>query len=223
MNRMHWLKHIRRDFVVLWWLKAAGTTLSMLLFFQAYFYLLNRPTRAVFTVPNTTIDQAIAFSAPWVLIYFSLWVYVSLPGALQCSGRNLFWHAMGFFALCLAGLLFYYFFPTTLEQPALDWSTMPVGKVLQTWDQAGNVFPSMHVASALFACLWLRRELRRIQAPQWLHPVNMLWCSAIVYSTLATKQHVVLDVAGGLALGAMAGWASVRLADFYQRKAIDAE
>lgn len=223
MNRMHWLQHMRRDFVVLWWLKATGTTVSMVLFFQAYFFLLHQPARAVFTMPSTAIDQAIAFSAPWVLVYFSLWVYVSLPGALQCNGRNLFWHAMGFFALCLTGLLFYYFFPTTLEQPTLDWSAMPVGKVLQTWDQAGNVFPSMHVASALFACLWLRHELRRIQAPQWLHAANMLWCGAIVYSTLAIKQHVVLDVVAGLALGAAAGWASMRLADYYQRQAISAE
>ena len=223
MSHIHWLKHMRRDCAVLWWLKAAGTALFMVLFFQAYFYLLRQPARAVFIMPSTAIDQAIAFSAPWVLVYFSLWVYVSLPSALQCNGRNLLWHAMGFFVLCLTGLLFYYFFPTTLEQPTFDWSAMPVGKVLQALDQAGNVFPSMHVASALFACLWVRRELRRIQAPQWLHAANMLWCGAIVYSTLAIKQHVVLDVVAGLASGAAAGWASMRLADYYQRQAISAE
>ena len=51
MNRIHWLQHIRRDCAVLWWLKAAGTTVYMVLFFQAYFHLLRQPARAVFQ-PN---------------------------------------------------------------------------------------------------------------------------------------------------------------------------
>ena len=63
----------------------------------------------------------------------------------------------------------------------------------------------------------------RQDVPHGKIPANMLWCGAIVYSTLATKQHVVLDVVGGLALGAAAGWASARLADYHQRQAISSE
>src|SRR3569832_1507011 len=33
--------------------------------------------------------------------------------------------------------------------------------------------------------------------------LNWLWCAGILYSTLAVLQHVVLDVAGGMALGMM--------------------
>lgn len=212
-GRVHWLRQFRQDFAVLCWLKAAGTALFMCVFFQAYFHLLHHPARPVFTMPSTVLDQAIAFSAPWVLAYFSLWLYVSLPGAVQSCGRSLFWHAWGFFVLCLAGLLFYYFFPTTFEQPPVDWSAMPIGRILQTIDQAGNAFPSMHVAAALFAGLWLRRELRRVHAPRYLEVCNALWCAAIIYSTLATKQHVVLDVAAGVALGAGMALASIKLAD----------
>ena len=209
----HWLRQFGRDFATLCWLKAAGTALFMAVFFYAYFHLLHHPARPVFTMPSTPLDQAIGFCAPWVLAYFSLWLYVSLPGALQGSGRALFWHAWGFFVLCLAGLLFYYFFPTTFEQPVVDWRTMPIGRILQTVDQAGNAFPSMHVAAALFAGLWLRRELRRVQAPSYLHVCSALWCAAIIYSTLAIKQHVVLDVIAGVALGTVVAWASIQLAD----------
>ncbi|MDO4796047.1 MAG: phosphatase PAP2 family protein [Brachymonas sp.] len=209
----HWLRQFGRDFATLCWLKAAGTALFMGLFFKAYFHLLHHPARPVFVMPSTALDQAIGFSAPWVLAYFSLWLYVSLPGALQGSGRALFWHAWGFFVLCLAGLLFYYFFPTTFVQPAVDWSPMPIGRILQTVDQAGNAFPSMHVAAALFAGLWLRRELRRVQAPRCLEVLSASWCAAIIYSTLATKQHVVLDVMAGAVLGAALAWASIQLAD----------
>jgi membrane-associated phospholipid phosphatase len=31
--------------------------------------------------------------------------------------------------------------------------------------------------------------------------LNGLWCLAIIYSTLATKQHVALDAAAGAVLG----------------------
>lgn len=215
----HWLQQFRQDFAVLCWLKAAGTALFMVVFFQAYFHLLHHPARPVFTMPSTALDQAIAFSAPWVLAYFSLWLYVSLPGALQSNGRALFWHAWGFFVLCLAGLLCYYFFPTTFEQPAVDWSAMPIGRILQAVDQAGNAFPSMHVAAALFAGLWLRRELQRVHAPRYLEVCSALWCAAIIYSTLATKQHVVLDVAAGVALGAVVACTSIQLADRYGTRA----
>ncbi len=198
---------------MLCWLKAAGTALFMCLFFQAYFYLLHNPARAVVTMPATALDHAIDFSAPWVLVYFSLWIYVSLPGAVQSNRVSLFWHALGFFTLCLAGLLFYYFFPTTLEPAAVDWSDMPIGKILQTVDLAGNAFPSMHVATAVFACLWLHRELRRVHAPQWAAAANALWCMGIVYSTLAIKQHVVLDVLAGMLLGGLTGVAFTWAAD----------
>lgn len=209
----HWRKQLRQNFATLCWLKAIGTAIFMCVFFRLYFHLLHHPVRNVFVMPATAIDQAIAFSAPWVLVYFSLWAYVSLPGAIQRDARNLLWHAAGFFVLCMAGLLFYYFFPTTLVQPELDWSGMPIGGILQTVDQAGNAFPSMHVAAALFACLWLRRELRRVHAPLWLSLFSKLWCAAIIYSTLATKQHVILDVAAGAVLGTLIGWVFIKLAD----------
>lgn len=215
----HWLRQFGRDVTVLYWFKAAGTAVFMCLFFQAYFYLLRHPAYPVVVIPATAADHAIAFSAPWVLVYFSLWIYVSLPGAVQCNRVNLFWHALGFFTLCLAGVLFYYFFPTTLEPAAVDWSGMPVGKILQTVDQAGNAFPSMHVATALFACLWLHRELRRVHAPKWVAAANALWCLSIVYSTLATKQHVVLDVLAGLLLGSLTGVAFTWAADYCSRQA----
>jgi membrane-associated phospholipid phosphatase len=40
--------------------------------------------------------------------------------------------------------------------------------------------------------------------------INGGWCSAIVYSTLATRQHVAVDIAAGLLLGGLAAWLSLR-------------
>ena len=68
----------------------------------------------------------------------------------------------------------------------------------------------MHVAIAAFTMLRLQDVWRRTGAPFFLRALNVAWCAAIVASTLLTKQHVVLDVVGGIALGAVFAFASLR-------------
>jgi membrane-associated phospholipid phosphatase len=52
--------------------------------------------------------------------------------------------------------------------------------------------------------------LRRFGAPLWMLIFNGAWCIGIVYSTLATRQHVAVDVLAGLLLGALAAYLSLR-------------
>ena len=73
--------------------------------------------------------------------------------------------------------------------------------MLQGVDAAGNACPSLHVAVATFTVIRLRAVLRQIGAPVLLHAINTVWFVAIALSTLATKQHVVLDVVAGALLG----------------------
>jgi membrane-associated phospholipid phosphatase len=77
-------------------------------------------------------------------------------------------------------------------------------------DLAGNACPSLHVAFAVFTGIWMDRLLKEMRSAHVLLALNWLWCLGIVYSTLATRQHVVLDVIAGAALGALT--ASVHLA-----------
>ena len=49
--------------------------------------------------------------------------------------------------------------------------------------------------------LWLAAILREVGAPALLRQANWAWCIGIVYSTLAIRQHVFIDVAAGAALG----------------------
>ena len=54
----------------------------------------------------------------------------------------------------------------------------------------------------------LARQLREVGAPAWLRVVNVAWAAGIVYSTMAVRQHVLVDVLGGLALGVLLGVAT---------------
>ncbi|HEX3729616.1 MAG TPA: phosphatase PAP2 family protein, partial [Opitutaceae bacterium] len=73
---------------------------------------------------------------------------------------------------------------------------------LKSVDASDNACPSLHAAFALFSAIWLHRILRRVGAPHPLKLLNGLWCAGILYSAMALKQHVAVDILAGAALGA---------------------
>jgi membrane-associated phospholipid phosphatase len=68
-------------------------------------------------------------------------------------------------------------------------------------DAAGNACPSLHVASAVFSLCWMHRILAQLRAPRVLQWLSAVQCVAIVWSTMATLQHVALDVFAGVVVG----------------------
>jgi hypothetical protein len=184
----------------LFWLKAVGTTVFMWLFFIAYFHLLRHPAHTPIVMPLTAVDRWITFQ-PWALWpYVSLWFYVTLPPTLLITFRSLLTYGLWVGALCIAGLACFYFWPTAVPRQALSTEGMTGFDLLRGVDAAGNACPSLHVAAATFTALWLHRLLRALELPAWLRGANALWYVLIVWSTLATRQHVWWDVLGGLAL-----------------------
>ncbi len=70
-------------------------------------------------------------------------------------------------------------------------------------DASGNACPSLHVAFAVFTAVWFGHLLRQMKAGGLARSLNWLWCAGILYSTIATRQHVALDVLAGAVLGAV--------------------
>ncbi|MGV8990319.1 MAG: phosphatase PAP2 family protein [Thiobacillus sp.] len=191
-------------------LKAIGTPLFIAVFFGAYFYVLKNPVYPTTVMPLTWLDQMISFQPQAMSLYASLWVYVSLPPALLTARRDLYRYVMGMTGTCLAGLFVFFFWPTAVPAADIDWALYPGVDFLKNIDAAGNAFPSLHVATAFFSGIWLDHLLRRFGAPRWSRLLNWVWCIGIIYSTLATRQHVAVDVWGGMALGGMVAWLSLR-------------
>jgi membrane-associated phospholipid phosphatase len=201
------LSRVRRHF----WLKTIGISAFMSLFFFAYFQVLRHPVGPVFVMPLTALDRAIDLQPSWLAAYLTLWVYVGIPPGLLLRLRTLVVYGCWIGALCLCALVIFYFWPTAVAPPevTVDLARHPAFALLQGVDAAGNACPSLHVATAVFSAVWLHRALPKLGAPPALVVVNWLWCAAIVYSTVAIGQHVVLDVVGGIALAlAFAGPAS---------------
>ncbi len=191
----------------LFWLKLFGVTAFVWLFFIVYFHLLRHPSAPVTEMPLTALDHQIGFQALALGPYASLWFYVGIAPGLLASLRQLIVYGLWVAGLCATGLGLFYFWPTAVPSEILQQSSI---ELLHGIDAAGNACPSLHVATATFSAVWIEYILRTVQAPPALRAVNALWFAAISYSTLAIKQHVLLDVVAGLALGLAFAWLSLR-------------
>jgi membrane-associated phospholipid phosphatase len=186
------------------WLKAIGTTVFISTFFVAYFYVLRHPAYPSTVMPAIWLDRVIGFHPLALPLYLSLWLYVSLLPAFIATRTELYWYALTMALMCALGLSIFYFWPTAAPAPDIDWTQYPDMTFLKNIDASGNACPSLHVATAFFSGIWLGHLLRRFNVPGWVLALNWAWCAAIVYSTVAIRQHVVVDAAAGLLLGGVA-------------------
>ena len=191
-------------------LKGIGTTIFISLFFVAYFYVLKHPAYPPTVMPVIWLDRLISFEPLALPVYLSLWLYVSLLPAFFATRPELYRYGMSMMLMCVFGLSIFYFWPTSAPPPNIDWARYPDMDFLKNIDASGNACPSLHVATAFFSGIWFQHLMRRFGGPLWIHLFNWIWCSGIIYSTVAIRQHVAVDAIAGLALGGLAAWLSLR-------------
>jgi len=201
------------------WLKFAGTAGGIAVFFWAYFWVMRHPLAPVTVMPTIWLDGAIGFHAWSFPLYASLWVYISVGTALARDLRELGAFGVVSLGMSLAGLAVFLVAPTRVPASAIDWSLYPSLQFLKTVDVAGNACPSLHAAFCVFTALVLHRQLRTIGAPAGWRMANALWCLGILFSTVATGQHVVLDAVAGAALGAAAAVPYLRYVRYVRSEA----
>lgn len=178
-----------------------SNTLAIMAFFLAYFWVLEHPFFAAFEMPLTAIDHWIAFRPSAIVLYGSLWIYVSIPYALLTRKHEMLAYGIAACGLAVTGLAIFVVWPTAIPAFPIDWSQHPTSAFLKDLDANGNACPSLHVAFAIFSAVWMQRLLRELGAGPAIRFANWVWFIAIVYSTIAIRQHVVLDVIAGVALG----------------------
>lgn len=181
--------------------------------FVLYFYGVAKLAGPPNLLPLTTLDQAIPL-LPWTIwIYGSgskaaLLAWLTVPDARW--GRRLLWTI----AVCAAvASLAFFAWPTTYPRdlfplPAGDSATLRELADLRRADSPSNCFPSLHVALAWGVALnwagWLRARSR------WAAALPIVWAVGVSLGTLTTKQHYVVDVPAGMALGVAAFYVAKR-------------
>lgn len=188
------------------WFKCFGVMGYAAVFFWAYIYLLKNPSSVVTVMPLTPIDEFVGFHPLALPFYLSLWVYLSMPPLFMRSRREIIEYGIWLAFVCIVALGIFYFWPSAVPPANIDWAVYPGMAFLKGVDAAGNACPSLHVATAFFSAIWLHSRLPALGFGVGARAFSLFWCAAILYSTMATKQHVAVDVAGGIILGGAVAW-----------------
>jgi membrane-associated phospholipid phosphatase len=200
LQRTTWTHELGRRTRTLLVLKMLANLSGIAVFFYAYFWVMRHPLSAATAIPVTWIDDLVPFSPQAFFLYASLWVYVALGSVFTKDGRDLAAWAAACFAMIVIGLGIFMALPTKVPDFAIDWSQYPSLEFLKAVDASGNALPSLHAAFAVFTAVVLHGQLTAIHAPRVLLACNVLWCLGIVYSAVATRQHLALDVVAGAVL-----------------------
>lgn len=187
-----------------WLFKMLATVGCIALFFYAYFWVMRNPLSAVTTMPTLWLDELVGFHPQAFPLYASLWVYIALGTALAKEFRELALFGLASLGISVAGFAAFMLLPTRVPDFGIDWALHPWLAFMKSVDVTGNACPSLHAAFCVFAAAALHAHLRSMGAARWLLAANLLWGLGILYSTVATRQHVALDVIAGAALGGVA-------------------
>lgn len=206
-----WRSEIMLRIRCLWLTKMLTTMFGITIFLIIYLWILRHPLFAVTIMPLTALDRMVEFQPITLPLYLSLWVYVSIGPALLKNSQELMLYGIATLLMSVVGLTIFIVWPTAVPKFVINWDQYPSISMLKDLDMAANACPSMHVAFAVFTVIWLGHILRQIQSGKWLHVLNWLWCLGITYSTVATHQHVMLDVLGGAILGAVSATLILRV------------
>lgn len=150
---------------------------------------------------ETSLDFQIPFWPPAVAVYFGS--YLFWAGSYILLARQNKEEAYHFFLsealsriICMA---FFLLLPTTNTRPAVEvegfWNQAVIA--LYSVDAADNLFPSIHCLESWLCLIGMRN--RQGTSP-WCQRFAGASAILICVSTLLTKQHVIVDAAGGIIL-----------------------
>jgi membrane-associated phospholipid phosphatase len=186
-----------------------GYKLTLLCLFAAgyavwYVWPNFRPLFPPTFLPLFWVDRTVPF-LPWTFtIYLSDYLlFVAIFFLIDDLDEWNSFARMAFGTLILCGTVFL-FYPTTYPRPEYPVVENPIVAFLMgliaDGDTPNNCFPSMHVAMTSMGTWTLRKK----------HPGIVLffalWTAAIIFSTLTTKQHYLLDIIGGLTVVVIIAW-----------------
>lgn len=181
--------------------RLAQLVISVFLIFgvyQFYFWSQRNPLAVRTRLLRLKIDDCIPFRPGWVWIYSFLYYPVILYITLAIeSSRHFLYVAVSYVLLLFLQMSFFLLFPVVTPP---EWRDCNSGRsaserflaFVQRFDAPSNSFPSMHTSVAVLTALHLLPSMG---------PVIFAFPILIALSCLYTKQHYVLDLPAGAAVG----------------------
>lgn len=166
------------------------------------------PLRPASPPPAMAWEMAVPFMPSWAVVYQSVfllhcaafWVGDDMA-AIRRYGRSVC-------AAFTTGAFVFWMWPTSIDRPQSD--NPAFQWLISNVDGSRNAFPSLH--AALSALVVIR--FWNLSSPA-LKVALALWLPVLLFSTLATRQHQVIDLFSGLLLGMAIAWLQHPLAFRY--------
>lgn len=168
--------------------------------YQFYFFTQKHMIRPA-KIYHSPIDEKIPFWPWWSWVYsFLYYPAILYLNWVMPDAHQFIMAAFAFILLLVMQMTFFVLFPVAVP---VHWREVNTGssasekflQFVQKFDDSSNCFPSMHVSVAtLTACL----------AYATLGPWVILFPVLIALSCMFTKQHYIIDLPAGAALGGVA-------------------
>ena len=158
------------------------------------------PLFPAWPAPMLAVDRWVPFQPAWALVYQSVFIVHTLAFWLPRDRDAVKTYARNVAAAYACGAVVFWLYPTLSPRPVES------GSWIHHWfitavDGPRNAFPSLHAAMGLLAVLAVCGHLRACRVSAWWRVALAFWWVALLYSTLATRQHGLLDLLAGIFLG----------------------
>lgn len=183
-----------------WRLKLALTALLNVVVGLPYYGLQHWQLFPETVMRQGIIDRLVAFRPGAVWLYLSLYLFMPLFPLLMTQRERLWRYAAGMITASLMANCIFLLWPTVCVRPEALEANFAY-RWLTAVDRPFHAFPSLHAAFAVLSAQCGVLVLRELKLGRWTLVAPWAWAALIGYGALATKQHVVLDLAGGMALG----------------------
>lgn len=198
-----------------------------LVFYLAFFALLEKTVRTPDLVLHCALDDLIPFCKYAIIPYYIwfAWIPLTLFYLLRFAPRAEFWRlCLPLFAGMTLALIFCAAVPNGVHlRPTVVYGSDIFSRAVRALyhsDTPTNVFPSIHVLNAVTVDLAYRRS--RCFAGKnrrWVRMAAHLLALSIILSTMLLKQHSFLDVVGGILLAVALDRAATRVSVAAGRRA----
>lgn len=156
---------------------------------------------------ESNLDLRLPFVPQFLIIYFGCYVFWAVNYILvarQEREQVYRFFTADIISRCVC-LIIFLAYPTTNTRPVIEGNG--IWDLLAGWlysiDAADNLFPSIHCLVSWFCFIAIRKNEK---IPLWYRVFSCIMAVAVFVSTLTTKQHVLVDVAGGVLLAELCYW-----------------
>lgn len=148
---------------------------------------------------TSSLDRKVPFIKEWIVIYIGCYIFWAVNYVLIAreGKEKCYRFATADVMSRLICAVFFIIIPTTNVRPVVvgsDFCSWLVRYVYMT-DPATNLFPSIHCMVSWFCFIGIRKSKK---IPVWYKIVSCAIAVTICLSTQFTKQHYMIDIAGGV-------------------------